>query len=149
MNITLSSSDICVRSGSIIAAEPKYLIFVMVLGHLSQHVECIVFCNVLVFYYSVLSFSSLLFSDVICISCFCVAVSLLFLVSLSVLLCSPQLVMSLSLSLHVPLSFTFFVSSPSTVFRVPFFLSLPHCLPSLSSFHECSFLPAPRLSCVI
>lgn len=140
MNITLSSSDICVRSGSNIAAEPKYFIFVMVLGHLTQHVECIVFCNVLVFYYSVLSFSSLL------LFVFHVFVLLSL---LSVLSCSPQLVMSLSLSLHVPLSFAFFVSSPSTVFRVPFFLFLPHCLPSLSSFHECSFLPAPRLSCVI
>lgn len=97
MNITLSSSDICVRSGSIIAAEPKYLIFVMVLGHLTQHIECIVFCNVLVFYYSVLSFSSLLFSDVICISCFCVAVSLLFLVS-------PVCTFMCSTACHVPLS---------------------------------------------
>lgn len=150
MNITLSSSDICVRSGSIIAAEPKYFIFVMVLGHLTQHVECIVFCNVLVFYYSVLSFSSLLFSDVICISCFCVAVSLLFLVSpVCTFMFSTARHVPLSLSLHVLLSFAFFDSSPSTVFRVPFFLSLPHCLPSLSSFHECSFLPAPRSSCVI
>lgn len=91
MNITLSSSDICVRSGSNIAAEPKYFIFVMVLGHLTQHVECIVFCNVLVFYYSVLSFSSLLFSDVICISCFCVAVS-------------PVCTFMFSTARHVPLS---------------------------------------------